>query len=160
MVDYVEPIMQVLTGGGAEGLTWEVLAREEPGGRFLTVIRRVQGASAAESGFKGLKLEPGQLIRYWIGKADGTPAFIVARAAPEVESIIAIGASSVEYPLQMSNLIEQFSLRFGATPIPASESLVEVRTIPASAIAPPRSVPQSLGRDWRTVAGWVATGDS
>lgn len=113
MVDYVEPIMQVLTGGGAEGLTWEVLAREEPGGRFLTVIRRVQGASATESGFKGLKLEPGQLIRYWIGKADGTPAFIVARAAPEVESIIAIGASSVEYPLQMSNLIEQFSLRFG-----------------------------------------------
>lgn len=147
----------VLTGSGAAGLTWEVLARGEADGRLLTVIRRTQGAKSAASGFKSQRSLTDQLIQHWTGKADGTPLFVVVIATPEVESVIAVGMAGTEYPLVLSGVVEPFSLRFGAAPIPDGESVAEIRTVPASPTPRPRSflgLPVSATR-----TGWYAEQD-
>lgn len=126
----------VLTGIGDAGLEWAILARDLPNGEFSTFIRRTIGDQRATSGFIGVKLDAERLIHFWTGKADGTPFFVLARTAPQVEAVIAVGASGAEYPLQLSDVIEQFGLRFGATPIPDYDTVVSIRTLPPSSVHP------------------------
>lgn len=108
MINDEDSQTRVLTGEGANGLAWAIFARDMPDGSFSTFIRRSQGGRAATSGFMGPKLSSGELVHYWTGQADGTPFFVLARTAPEVQAVIAVDASGAEYPLETSDVIEQF----------------------------------------------------
>lgn len=151
-----ETSVLVLEGRGPEGLRWELYASEDPDGQFLTEIWRQQGEYVARSGAKGTKLYPGKLVNYSIGKADGTPEFVIARAAPEVRSVTAVGLNGDEYPLILTDVFEQFSLRFGATPIPDHDDVVEVRTDPPTAVPQPRRNYRQMPRGFTPTSGWFS----
>jgi hypothetical protein len=148
------PLVSVLSGSAPGGLSWEVLAGPESDGTFLTVLDRTLENNTARSGFGGPKLPPGELLNYWTGKADGTPAFVMVRTAPEVESVVAICGSGAEYPLAMSDAIPQFGLRFGATPLPDGEELIDLRTDPVYPISPPRRFGRVVSKDAPHRSGW------
>jgi len=58
------------------------------------------------------------VINFWIGKADGTPLFVMARAAPQVKHVTVMLASGSRRELSMSPVIEDFGLRFAAGRLP------------------------------------------
>lgn len=136
---------RVHRGGRPDGLAWEIVAEVGPDGLLYTFVDRTLGNARAESGFGGKPLETGRLVDFWYGQADGTPFFVLARAAPEVEGVVAVCASGVEYPLDLSDVDPRFGLRFGAVPLPPGEELIAVRTVPPSPIAP---VHRPHGRNW------------
>lgn len=126
----MENLTQVLTGTGVGDLAWQVTAGEVPGiegdDDFLTLISRSQGGHRATSGFRGPKLHPGDLINYWVGKAIGTPVFVVVRADPKVDQVAIICLSRARYSLDLTDEVPQFGLRFGAAPVLQGEQVVGV----------------------------------
>ena len=83
-------LREVLVGESPDGVRWVVLAGPDSGGGFYTSISRSLGDATAESGMGGEKLPPGQVINFWIGQADGTPLFVMARtAAPKAFALMA-----------------------------------------------------------------------
>jgi hypothetical protein len=62
----------------------------------------------------GDKLPPGEVINFWIGKADGTPLFVMARTAPQVQGVTLVLTSGSRRELSMSPVVEDFGLRFAA----------------------------------------------
>jgi len=104
----------VLIGESPDGVRWVVRAGPDTDGGFLTSIKRSLGSATAESGMGGDKLPPGQVINTWIGKADGTPLFVMARTAPHVRRVTVVFASGFRRELSMSPVIEDFGLRFAA----------------------------------------------
>ena len=71
--------------------------------------RRVIG-----SGFGGPALYPGQLIHDWRGRTDQWPYFVMARADPTVDRIVAVTDRGTEVELSLSAVVHQFGLRFAA----------------------------------------------
>ena len=69
----IEDLRVVLVGESPDGVHWFVRAGPDTDGGFYTSISRSHGDATAESGMGGDKLSPGQVINFWIGKADGTP---------------------------------------------------------------------------------------
>jgi hypothetical protein len=126
----MDNLTQVLTGTGVGDLAWEVTAGDLDGpagaDEFLTLISRSQGGITATSGFRGPKLHPGDLINYWVGKAAGTPVFVVVRAHPRVERVAIVCRSRAKYSLGMSPEVPEFGLRFGAGPVLQGEQVVGV----------------------------------
>ncbi len=117
---------EVLVGESPDGVRWVVRAGPDTDGGFYTSIARSQGNITAESGMGGDKLPPGQVINCWIGKADGTPLFVMARAAPQVKRVTVILASGSRRDLSMSPVIEDFGLRFTAGRLPDDDPPVSM----------------------------------
>jgi len=136
---------RVHRGSRPDGLVWDIFAEVGIDGLLYTFVDRSLGDVRAESGFGGEPLAGGRLVDSWYGQSDGTPFFVLARTAPEVEAVIAVCASGVEYPLELSDVDPRFGLRFGAVPLPSGEDLVEVRTVPPS---PTHPVHRPRGGNW------------
>ena len=113
----------VLTAQEADGLEWSISAGPDTinPSSFWTFIRRgrPEGRSA-RSGMGGPKL-PGGPINSWSGQADGTPPFIMVRTAPNVERIFVTTRSGRGIELTMSEVIDEFQLRFGAAALPEDD---------------------------------------
>ena len=114
----IEDLRVVLVGEAPDGVHWFVRAGPDTDGGFYTSISRSHGDATAESGMGGDKLSPGQVINFWIGKADGTPLFVMARAAPQVKHVTVMLTSGSRRELSMSPVIEDFGLRFAAGRLP------------------------------------------
>jgi hypothetical protein len=149
-------LVTVLARQGPGDLQWEIRAGDDVDGKFLTVLWRRSGNHTARSGFSGSKLPDGKLVNYWTGKTDGTPSFVMVRTAPQVESVTAVGAKGAEYPLTMSNVIEQFDLRFGATVIPDDDEIVEIRSVPSSDMTFPPTEHRAQSLKDRRGSGWIS----
>lgn len=143
----------MLSGDGPGGLVWEVLAGDLPAGGFLTVLRRQRGSAKATSGFQGPKLGAGQLLNYWSGQEDGTPPFVVARLAPQIDSVRAVGESGAEYPLQLSAVVQEFGRRFGAVALHDGDALACLQTDPATTVSAARRAAAQRNRS----AGWSSS---
>jgi hypothetical protein len=65
----------------------------------------------------GAKLPPREVINFWIGKSDGTPLFVMARTAPQVQGVTVALTNGSRRELSMSRVIEDFGLRFAAGPL-------------------------------------------
>ena len=65
----------------------------------------------------GDKLSPGQVINFWIGKADGTPLCHGPRCSA-VKHVTVMLTSGSRRELSMSPVIEDFGLRFAAGRLP------------------------------------------
>jgi hypothetical protein len=74
----------------------------------------------------GEKLPPGQVINFWIGQADGTPLFVMARTAARVQRVTVVLASGFRRDLSMSPVIEDFGLRFTAGRLPDDDPPVRM----------------------------------
>ncbi len=107
----------VLVGESPDGVHWAVRAGPDKDGGFHTSIERSLGNATAESGMGGDKLPPGEVINFWIGKADGTPLFVMARTAPQVQGVTVVLTNGSRRELSMSRVIEDFGLRFAAGPL-------------------------------------------
>lgn len=112
----MQGLREVLAGESGD-VRWTVSAGPDPAGGLYTFVSRTRGQSDATSGMGGPALYPGQLINTWIGQADGTPPFVLVRAAPEVERVIVVLASGDRRELALSSVIDEFGLRFGAAPL-------------------------------------------
>ena len=117
---------EVLVGESPDDVRWVVRAGPDTDGGFYTAISRSHGDATAESGMGGDKLFPGQVINSWIGQADGTPLFAMARAAPQVQRVTVILASGFRRDLSISPVIEDFGLRFAAGPLPDDDPPVSM----------------------------------
>jgi hypothetical protein len=95
----MEGLRVVLVEESPDGVHWFVRAGPDTDGGFYTSISRSHGDGAAESGMGGDKLPPGQLINFWIGKAEGTPLFVMARTAPQVKHVTVMLASAARRDL-------------------------------------------------------------
>ena len=119
-------LREVLVGESPDGVRWVVLAGPDSGGGFYTSISRSLGDATAESGMGGEKLPPGQVINFWIGQADGTPLFVMARTAARVQRVTVVLASGFRRDLSMSPVIEDFGLRFTAGRLPDDDPPVSM----------------------------------
>jgi hypothetical protein len=139
--DAVEDLRQVLAGESGD-VRWTVTAGPDPAGGLYTFVSRTRGQATATSGMGGPALYPGQLISTWIGQADGTPPFVLVRAAPEVEHVTIVLASGARRELALSPVMEEFGLRFGAAP------LAEDDPAERAEVSPPGGGPQSQALRW------------
>jgi hypothetical protein len=143
----MDELREVLVGESPDGVRWVVRAGPDVGGDFYTSIRRSTETAEAESGMGGDKLPEGELVNHWIGQADGTPLFVLARTAPAVERVTVVLASGTRCDLAMSGVIEEFGLRFAAGPLPDGDPPVSMEVAlegGATQVGPFRS-----GRSWR-----------
>ena len=122
----MEDLRVVLVGESPDGVHWFLRAGPDTDGGFYTSISRSHGGATAESGMGGDKVPPGQLINVWIGQADGTPLFVMARAAPQVQRVTVVLASAARRDLALSPVIEDFGLRFAAGPLPDDDPPVRM----------------------------------
>lgn len=113
----MEEMREVLAGERA-GVRWTVSAGREPSGGLYTSVYRTCGDARATSGMGGPALHPGQVVNTWIGQADGTPVFVLVRAAPEVGAVAIVLASGARQEVELSPVVQEFGLRFGAAPLP------------------------------------------
>ena len=138
----MDELRQVLAGESG-GVQWAVTAGPDPAGGLYTFVTRTRGQARATSGMGGPALYPGQLINTWIGQADGTPPFVLVRAAPEVDRVTVVLASGDRRELALSSVIDKFGLRFGATPLTEEDPPERIE------VSQPGGEQQSQALRWR-----------
>jgi hypothetical protein len=149
----MDELREVLVGESPDGVRWVVRAGVDSTGGFYTSINRSLGDATAESGMGGEALAPGRVINFWIGQADGTPLFVMARTAPRVQRVTVVLASGFWRDLSMSPVIEDFDLRFTAGRLPDGDPPVSMEVaveggetqVHALRWPPPRFRPSSRG---------------
>jgi hypothetical protein len=122
----MDELRMVLVGESPDVVHWVVRAGPDTDGGFYTLIERSLGNATDESGMGGDKLPPGEVVNFWIGKADGTPLFVMARTAPQVQGVTVVLTSGSRGELSMSAVIEDFGLRFTAGPLPDDDPPVSL----------------------------------
>jgi hypothetical protein len=138
----VEELRQVIAGESGD-VRWTVSAGPDPAGGLFTFVSRTRGEASATSGMGGPELYPGQLINTWIGQADGTPPFVLVRAAAEVERVTIVLASGDRRELALSPVIHEFGLRFGTMPLAEEDPPQRVE------VSEGEDGPQSHALRWR-----------
>lgn len=121
----MQDLVEVMTGSTGD-VRWTVLAGREPDGDVLSMVRRQRGSAEATSGMGGPALYRGQLVNSWSGRTTGLPPFVLVRAAPAVIAVTAALESGARVDLPLSEVVTEFGLRFGATPLPEMDRLVEL----------------------------------
>ncbi len=142
--------MKVLAGECPDGTTWVLTSAATDRG-LTTTIRRQRGAITAKSGFAGAPLPEGKLINCWSGGADGLPTFVVVRVDPVITEVVAVGVGGGRYPVQLSAIVPEFGLRFGAAVLRDGDELAQLETVPTNSA--PITVQGSKQVDPREDAG-------
>ena len=110
--------VMVLAGRCEQGYTWEVEAGG-PDENFLTMMSVFHdGRRVHRGGMAGPKLYPGSVINEYRGRKDALPYVIVARTAPQVDRVVVTTDRGAEIELPLSEIIDQFGLRFAAAVLP------------------------------------------
>jgi len=101
----------VVLTGEHNGLDWKVVATWEPrsdpveGRELLTMLHGFEGTKQViGSGFGGPALYPGQVVHEWRGCTDQWPYFVMARADPTVDRIVAVTDRGIEVELSRLRL--------------------------------------------------------
>lgn len=116
---------QVLAGR-ADGVHWTVHVGLDQTGKLSTVVTRTCGSASVTSSVPGSGPPDGQLVSMWIGREPAIPPLLLLKAAPGVTQVTAVLASHDRRLVTLSPVIEDFSLRFGAAPLPREDPLVAV----------------------------------
>jgi hypothetical protein len=116
---------QVLAGR-AGGVHWTVHAGRDQTGRLSTFVTRTCGDASAMSSVPGSGPPDGQLVSMWIGREPAIPPLLLLKARPGVTRVTAVLASRDRRLVTLSPVIEDFSLRFGAAPLPGEDPLMAV----------------------------------
>lgn len=155
----------VLSGISDQGYRWLV----EAGGsddNFLTMLRMFDNdRSIFGGGMAGPKLYPGSVIHESRHRKDQLPYVLVARTAPQIDRVVATTDLGQEIVLPLSEVVEQFGLRFAAAVLPdghgpgsvRAESQGQVIQTARQRMWPPRA-PGGPGR--RPAGRGVISGDS
>ncbi len=93
---------------------------------MFSFVQRQRGSFTATSGMGGPALYPGQKVNSWVGRATGLPEFILVRTAPEVRRVTVVLAQGGPMGLQLSPVIDEFGLRFAASPLPDDDHIVDL----------------------------------
>jgi hypothetical protein len=119
----------VVLTGEHNGLDWKVVATWGPRtDRFedrelMTMLHGFEGTKRViGSGFGGPALYPGRLVCEWRGRTDQWPYFVMARADPTVDRIVAVTDRGTGVELSLSAVVPQFGLRFAAAGLPIGEA--------------------------------------
>lgn len=107
--------------GRHRDLTWRVRASGDD--RAFTTMLHVyrDGRLVAASGMGRPKLYPGELINEWRGRTDELPYFVMVRADPAVERVVAVTEQGSEVELGLSPVVTSYGLRFAAAGLPDGE---------------------------------------
>lgn len=116
---------QVLAGR-AGGMRWSVHVGLAQTGRLNTFVTRTCGAASATASVPGSGPPDGQLVSMWIGREPAIPPLLLLKARPGVTQVTAVLASRDRRLVTLSPVIEDFSLRFGAAPLPEEDPLLAV----------------------------------
>lgn len=116
---------QVLAGW-ADGLRWTICVGLAQTGRLDTFVTRTCGGASAMSSVPGSGPPDGQLVSMWIGREPAIPPLLLLKARPGVTRVTAVLASRDRRLVTLSPVIEDFSLRFGAVPLPEEDPLMAV----------------------------------
>jgi len=154
---------QVLAGR-ADGVHWTVHVGLDQTGKLSTVVTRTCGSASATSRVPGSGPPDGQLVSMWLGREPGLPPLLLLKTAPGVTQVTAVLASHDRRLVTLSPVIEDFSLRFGAAPLPGEVPLaaveiarwpggtqiIEIWRPPARRLARPGHAgpPESFERSW------------
>ena len=103
--------------------TWGTSSDPVEGRELRTMLHGFEGTKRGiGSGFGGAALYPGQLVHEWRGRTDQLPYFVMARADPTVDRIVAVTDRGTEVELSLSAVVPQFGLRFAAAGLPTGEA--------------------------------------
>lgn len=111
----------VVLEGRHGDLTWQVRANGDDRA-FMTMLHVYRDRrQVAASGMAGPKLYPGGLVNEWRGRTDELPYFVMVRADPAVERVVAVTKQGSEVELALSPVVTLYGLRFGAAGLPDGE---------------------------------------
>ncbi|MFI6469870.1 hypothetical protein ACIBL5_06345 [Streptomyces sp. NPDC050516] len=116
---------------GRHGNTRWVMTAGEAGEYFATFLKVYgpDGEVRGETGFAGERLYPGNPLRASWGGSDSTPVFVKARTAPEIDQVIVETDQNEHIDLDLSDVVAEFDLRFGAAALPAGHSVATVTAL-------------------------------
>ena len=119
--------VEVLSGVAEPGLRWAVTVHGDD--RDLHTWLHVYAGDrlVASSGFGGPPLYGGSLMNDYRGRTDDLPWFVMARAAPVVDRVVATTDLGSEVTLALSPSIERFGLRFAVAALSAGEGPSSLR---------------------------------
>jgi hypothetical protein len=121
------PQVEVLSETYPDGLAWHVLAGYAPPDHLMTMLRcERDGIVTSEAGFGGAPWVDESPIDEWVGQSTGEPTFVMVRARPDVTSVVAVLTSGRRVPLKLSDVVDQFRLKFGAARIEDGEWLARL----------------------------------
>lgn len=101
-----------------DGVEWTILAGDDDGDSFLTLVRRSQRGPGGPVGHGRAEARRGRGGQRMAGQADCTPPFVLLRTAPTVESAVVITESGTRRELTLFSVVDEFGLRFAAGPLP------------------------------------------
>jgi hypothetical protein len=131
----------VVLEGRHGDLTWRVRASGDD--RAFTTMLHVyrDGRLVAASGMGGPKLYPGELINEWRGRTDELPYFVMVRADPAVERVVAVTEQGSEVELALSPVVTSYGLRFAAAGLPDGERPGRLRVMAGTGALPDIDTP-------------------
>jgi len=112
----------VVLEGAAANLIWRVLVTGHEQDLLTMLHVHRDGRPVDISGFGGPALYPGALVNEWRGRADGLPYFVMARAHPSVERLVAETEKGLMLDLDLSPVVPRYRLRFAAAALPPGEA--------------------------------------
>jgi len=113
--------------GEAGDVRWKILVERGEGGEVFSFVQRERGLAHATSGMGGPALSPGHQVNVWSGVATGLPPFILVRTAPTVLSVTVLLDHGEPLDLQLSPVIDEFGLRFAASPLPDDAQVIDLQ---------------------------------
>jgi hypothetical protein len=119
--------MREVWAGEVGDLRWKILVERGEGGEVLSFVRRELGLAHATSGMGGPAPHPGHPVNAWTGTATGLPPFILVRTAPTVASVTVLLDRGDPVELQLSPVIDDFGLRFAASPLPVDAQVMDLQ---------------------------------
>jgi len=119
--------MREVWSGEAGDVRWKILVERGEGGEVFSFVRRELGPAHATSGMGGPALTPGHMVNVWTGVATGLPPFILVRTAAAVLSVTVQLDRGDPIELHLSPVIDEFGLRFAASPLPADAQVIDLQ---------------------------------
>ncbi len=94
---------------------------------MFSFVQRERGRAHATSGMGGPALAEGHVVSTWVGIATGLPPFILVRTAPTVQRVTVLLDHGDPIDLRLSPVIDEFGLRFAASPLPDDAQIVDLQ---------------------------------
>jgi hypothetical protein len=116
----------VWSGRTIDGIEWSLSSYYEDGDLFTFIDARKGEQRISGGGFGGPAVPPGLRLNSWVGQSDDMPIFIVVRTLPDVERVDAVDRSGSTHPIELSPVVEDFTLRFGVLRVPDGVHVVEL----------------------------------
>ncbi|WP_143543068.1 hypothetical protein [Rhodococcus sp. NCIMB 12038] len=123
-----DPAIEILSGTLEEGLEWKVTCGWQaadpsaPEGNLSTHLDvRRNGKRVLSSGFEGPPLYPDSPVNEWRGTSRDLPCFVMVRAHPNIDQVIAVTGRGNEIELALTAVVPEFELCFACAALPKGE---------------------------------------